>query len=450
MAGNIWIGPRRFCSRERSDLHPGSQLNKQLTGEKKEVPMYSVLLQFFRFNTSPAARLLRTGFLLLAFVCFTPHRALAVTPAPDGGYPNNNTAEGDSALNSLTSGSNNTAIGFDALFSNTTGIENTATGASALANNTTAIENTAVGFGALFSTVNGAANTAVGAHALRLNTSGANNTGIGDVALFSNTTGIDNTAIGSAALNQNTSGMFNAANGSAALQSNTTGSNNTGMGFGALFNNTIGAGNSGSGFKALFQNKTGINNTANGRQALQNNTSGSFNVALGNLAGGKLTTGSNNIDIGNQGVAAEAKTIRIGEQGNQQSTFIAGISGVAVTGPAVHVNASGQLGIVPSSAQFKEAIKPMDKTSEAILALQPVTFRYKERLDPDKAPQFGLIAEQVEKVNPDLVVRGAIAELKTTVAQQQKQIEALTSIVQKVSAQIALSKSAPQAVANRK
>jgi hypothetical protein len=126
---------------------------------------------------------------------------------------------------------------------------------------------------------------------------------------------------------------------------------------------------------------------------------------VGNQAGVNLTTGNNNIDIGAPGAAGEANTIRIGKQGTQKQTFIAGISGVAVTGSTVVVNSSGKLGVAASSARFKQAIKPMDKASEALLALKPVTFRYKQEIDPDGIPQFGLIAEEVEKVNPNLVIR---------------------------------------------
>ena len=206
------------------------------------------------------------------------------------------------------------------------------------------------------------------------------------------------------------------------------------------------------------------------------------NIALGSNAGANLTTGSNNIDIGNRGVAGDAAKIRIGKVGTQTATFIAGIHGVTMaSGVGVVVSSTGQLGTVTSSARFKEAIKPMDQASEALLKLEPVTFRYKEELDPDHIPQFGLVAEQIEKVNPDLVVRDAngkvntvryeavnamllneflkehrnvaeqqstIAELKTTVAQQQKQIEALTVSVQKVSDQLELNKAAPQLVEN--
>ena len=205
------------------------------------------------------------------------------------------------------------------------------------------------------------------------------------------------------------------------------------------------------------------------------NTTGSNNIALGNNAGTNLTTSSNNIDIGTAGVAGDAGKIRIGTNGTHTSTFIAGIRGATVaSGVAVVVGSNGQVGTVTSSARFKEAIKPMDKTSEAILALQPVTFRYKQEIDPDSIPQFGLVAEQVEKVNPDLVVRDddgkvmsvryeavnamllneflreyrKVEEQGAMIAQQQKQIEALTATVQKVSDEVALSKPAPQLVAN--
>jgi O-acetylhomoserine/O-acetylserine sulfhydrylase-like pyridoxal-dependent enzyme len=135
---------------------------------------------------------------------------------------------------------------------------------------------------------------------------------------------------------------------------------------------------------------------------------------LGYTAGSNLTTGSNNIDIGNSGVAAEANTIRIGIAGTQTTTFIAGISGATASGgAAVFVNASGQLGTATSSRRFKQEIKPMDQASEAILALRPVTFRYKQEIDPKGIPQFGLVAEEVEQVNPDLVVRDAEGKVYT-------------------------------------
>jgi hypothetical protein len=201
----------------------------------------------------------------------------------------------------------------------------------------------------------------------------------------------------------------NTANGFQALVSNTTGFNNTAVGVRALTSATTANGNTATGVDALRSDNTGESNTADGQNALFNNTTGSSNIALGFRAGFNLTTGNNNIDIGNLGVAGESSTIRVGLF--QTSTFIAGISGVAVTGRPVVVNANGRLGVTASSARFKQAIKPMDKVSEAILALKPVTFRYKKEIDADGTPEFGLVAEDVEKVNPDLVVRDADGKL---------------------------------------
>ena len=263
---------------------------------------------------------------------------------------------------------------------------------------------------------------------------------------------------------------------------NQTGNNNTADGVNALFSNTTGNNNTASGFSALVTNTSGHDNTAEGFQALANNKTGSNNIALGSNAGANLITGSNDIDIGAPAVAAEANTIRIGKSGTQNKTFIAGISGKIVAGGVgVIIGSSGQLGTVLSSARFKEAIKPMDKASEAILALKPVTFRYKAELDPDRIPQFGLVAEDVEKIDPDLVVRGedgkvmtvryeavnmmllneflkahckveeqeaAIAHLKASMAQQQVQIEALNTTVQKVSNGNKIEKSASEALAS--
>jgi hypothetical protein len=271
------------------------------------------------------------------------------------------------------------------------------------------------------------------------------------------------------------------ATGFKALFSNTTGDNNTANGLQALIGNTTGTQNTANGEEALFSNTTGSNNTANGVRSLQNST-GNSNIALGAAAGLNLTTGNNNIDIGNQGVAAESNTIRIGNVGTQTATFIAGISGAtAASGVAVFVNANCQLGTLTSSERFKEAIKPMDKASEAILALKPVTFRYKHELDPEGIPQFGLVAEQVEKVNPDLVARDdqgkintvryeavnamllneflkqhrKVNELEAAIARQQEEIKALTasvkvqaSQIRKVSARLEVSKATPQRVVN--
>jgi len=306
----------------------------------------------------------------------------------------------------------NTAFGFEALFSNRTGESNTAIGYQALFSNTTGDGNTATGFAALFSNTIGEGNTALGYAAL-FTGSGDNNTAIGLGALQSNN-GNANTATGVHALFSNTTGEANTATGSNALLNNTNGIKNTANGFNALLSNTLGQGNTAIGFNALKSNTTAFNNTADGQGALSNNTTGGLNIAVGFQAGLNLTTGSNNIDIGNAGVAGEANTVRIGKSGTQTKTFIAGIRGVTLgSGIGVIVGSNDQLGTVTSSARFKEAIKPMDTASEAILALQPVTFRYKHELDPDGIPQFGLVAEQVEKVNPDLVARDAGGRVNT-------------------------------------
>jgi hypothetical protein len=331
--------------------------------------------------------------------------------------------------------------------------------------------NTFLGADALLSTT-GFNNTAVGYFALNQNTTGNHNTATGDSALLGNTIGNANTATGFEALFSNTAGYANTATGSGALQANTTGIANTATGNGALLNNTTANSNTAIGAGALLSNTTGQDNTAIGSNALLINT-GSDNIALGFEAGGNLTTGSFNIDIGNPGIGRESGTIRLGRRQTHRATFIAGISGATVpTGVAVIVDADGHLGTTTSSARFKDAIKPMDKASEAILALKPVTFRYKPELAPDGIPQFGLVAEEVEKVNPDLVARdeqgkpytvryeavnamllneflkehGKVEKLEATVAQQQKQIAALTATVQKVSAQVEMSRHALQTV----
>ena len=412
------------------------------------------------------------GLTLVCVVLSQAPKAFAVTPPPDGGYNGGNTAEGDNALFSLTGGGQNTAIGFDALFKTTNGLGNTAVGYDAMLDNTTGQENTAIGLFALESNTIGNANTATGTFALNNNTTGVDNTATGTSALQNNKTGNDNTATGFQALLSNTSGPDNTAMGFDALRFNTAGADNTASGFQALDSNTTGAENTAGGFQALVNNTTGNNNTALGSGALANETTGASNVALGFNAGVNLTIGSNNIDIGANvlGKAGEANTIRIGKQGTQKSTFIAGIFGTAMSGSTVVVNSMGKLGVAASSARFKEQIKPMDRTSEAILGLKPVTFRYKEEVDPDATPQFGLVAEEVEKVMPDLVVHDeegkpftvrydavnamllneflkehhTVAELKdlgqkqqAMIAQQQKQIEALTAGLQKVGAAVA-------------
>jgi hypothetical protein len=267
----------------------------------------------------------------------------------------------------------------------------------------------------------------------------------------------------------------NTAQGTQALFSNTTGNANTATGVGALYKNTTGTGNTATGMAALGSNTTGFSNTAIGARTLLSAT-GNYNVALGDSAGESLTTGDNNIDIGYNvfGVKGESNTIRIGNP-DIMATYITGISGQTVVGgTAVFVDSSGKLGTMSASTRFSDEIKPMDKASEAILTLKPVTFRYKQDIDPKSVRQFGLIAEEVEKVNPDLVSRdekgkiysvrydavnamllneflkehGKVEKLETTVACQQKQIETLTAGLQKVSAKLEASKPASQVVNN--
>jgi len=319
--------------------------------------------------------------LVLACFALSP-TARAVDPPPDGGYPNANTAEGEDALFSLTSGSDNTAVGFNALFSNTTGFGNTAIGFEALLSNTTGTYNTATGWQALHSNTTGGSNTAYGVNALANNTTGTSNTAYGGTALANNTTGIANNANGGGALFNNTTGSFNSANGVNALFNNTTGNFNTANGYQALINNTIGSFNTAIGFNALGRCKRGDNNIAIGRDAGR-----AFN-----------SIENHNIDIGNVGVTGESDTIRIGTSGSQTNAYIAGISGVTVAGGiGVIVDSSGHLGTTTSSARFKDQIKPMDRASEAILALKPVTFHYKQELDPEGIPQFGLVARKLKK-----------------------------------------------------
>ena len=391
-------------------------------------------------STKPNDRsLLRHGCLLLslsfgfAWLALAP-AARAISPAPDGGYPNFTTAEGDNALFSLTTGSANTAVGFFSLFSNTTGSFNTAVGAGALDLNTA--DN----------------NTATGAAALLLNTTGTDNTANGVDALVFNDTGVDNTATGAFALFSNTTGVNNTATGGEALLSNTTGGANTAIGS-----------------SALFTNIAGDFNTAVGANTLLSST-GSGNTALGASAGITVTTADNVICIGSVG-ANVSNSCFIGEiraRTTAQNNAI-----------PVLIDSDGQLGTTSSSRRFKKEIKPMDKASEAILALKPVTFHYKS--DNTNRPEFGLIAEEVAEVNPTLVVRDENGEiytvryeavnamllneflkehrkvqrLETNDAEQQKEIKALVVTVkeqaaqiQKVSALIAGSKPVPQMVNN--
>ena len=377
--------------------------------------------------------------VVFAFGCFTLlPGAQAVSPPPDGGYPGGNTAEGQNALLGLTTGTYNTAVGFLSLLSNTEGNFNTAIGA-----------------GALLANVGNPGNS-----------EGIENTATGAGALLSNTTGGDNTADGAFALSRNTTGSLNTAFGALALRSLT----------GNSFRNTA------IGSFALSANIAGGGNTAVGDNALTNST-GSNNTAIGETAGLNLTTGDNDIDIGYNvlGVAGESNTIRIGDT-DITDTFIRGISGTTIaSGDAVLVASNGHLGTSTSSRRFKQDIKPMDNASEAIFSLKPVTFHYKKEIDPAGSSQFGLVAEDVERVNPDLVTRDEngkvnsvrydkvnamllnefLKEHKAFVVGQHK-VETLEAAVatlvatlkeqaaqiQKVSAQLQLKKPTPQTVSN--
>jgi len=305
-----------------------------------------------------------------------------------------NTALGREALANVTSGYGNTASGFRALYYNTTGSNNTASGGYALSLNTTGGSNTAQGEGALFSNTSGSANTANGFRALRSNTTGAGNTATGSGVLYSNTTGFSNTA-----------------SGTQALRMNTTGHNNTACGYGALNSNTTGLYNTASGSGTLFFNTTGSDNTANGFQALRSNTTGARNIALGKYAGSNLTTGNDNIAIGNSGVAGEGATIRVGTAGTQTRAFVAGVRGVTTANAnaiPVLVDSAGQLGTVSSSRRFKKDIADMGVATERLLELRPVVFRYKQEQELPSGGEvpleYGLIAEEVAEIFPDLVV----------------------------------------------
>jgi hypothetical protein len=422
----------------------------------------------------------------------------AVSPPPDGGYPGGNTAEGQNALFSLTTGGFNTAVGLFSLRSNTTNSLNTAIGAGALLANT-ADNNTATGAGALLSNTTGSVNTAYGAFALFHNTTGGGhtavgynalaatnasdsfegNTAVGSSALTSDTDGNANTAIGFAALLFNTSGGSDTAIGNLALAGNTTGNLNTAIGAGALSannadknsatgagalqSNTTGFQNTAIGFQALLNNTTGTGNAAMGAGALQMNTTGNANTGLGAGAGSLVTTASNVICIGIEGANVP------------NSCFINNIHGTTTQkndAIPVLIDGNDQLGTASSSRRFKTDIKPMDKASESVLALEPVSFRYK--LHKDTTPQFGLIAEDVAAVNPNLVIYDSdgkpytvrydavnamllneflkehkiVQEQGATITELKKQIQALTAGLQKVSAQLELNKSVPETVVN--
>ncbi len=294
-----------------------------------------------------------------------------------------NTAFGDSTLQDTTSGYGNTAIGGHAMFLNTTGNNNTASGVNALYSN------------------NGGSNTADGASALSANTNGGNNTAIGASALQDNTIGGDNTAVGAYALSSNTG-------------ANSDGGDNTAIGAYAL-NSNIGNSNTAIGRDTLFENTGGNYNTAIGKYALYNAVTGDNNIALGYNAGSDLTySDSNNIDIGSAGVAADSGTIRIGIPGQQSAAYIQGVYSKIIPSKGsdeVYISNTGQLGTKKSSARYKRDIHDMGNASAKLLKLRAVSFRYKE--DPTGTIQYGLVAEEVERVYPELVSYGADGKVES-------------------------------------
>ena len=410
--------------------------------------------------------------------------AQAVVPAPDGGYAGFNTAEGQNALLGLTTGTYNTAVGWFSLRSETTGqfntalgagallanvgdlssgkgVENTATGAGALLSNTTGSNNTANGAFALFSNMDGAYNTAVGSDALLSNTTGTFNTAIGDATLVANA-GSDNTGVGYAALNFNGDGIENTASGSEALEGNTSGNFNTAEGFQALQGNTTGATNTAVGVSALQLTHAGSSNTAVGYGAGAHINGGSNNIALGFNAGSNVTTASDTICIGITGVNV-TDGCYIGH------VFEEPLDPDNLT---MAIDVHGKVGTLPSSRRFKDDIKPMDKASEAILALKPVTFHYKN--DNQHRPQFGLIAEEVAEVDANLVARdkqgkpfsvrydkvnamllneflkehNEVQELEKGMAAMRAQLKDQAAQIQKVSTEIQMNKPATKVVLN--
>ena len=414
--------------------------------------------------------------------------ASGVTPPPDGGYPNFTTAEGLNALKNLTTGAGNTGVGWYSLFSDTAASFNTGVGAGTLALNT-ADNNTAVGAAALLLNTTGFNNTGIGSTALLHNNSD-NNTGVGAGALTSNSTGNVNTAIGVGALGSNIDGSGNTATGVLALSANqhspsntaygfialqnNLASNNTAMGAGALHLSVAGGNNTAIGFNALGSEVTGISNVAVGSGALANAIHG-FNIAVGADAGINVTTALGVIAIGSSGANVGG------------SCFIGNIRGVTTNNAnaiPVVIDSFGQLGTMSSSQRFKKDIKLMEGTSGSVLNLKPVTFHYKN--DKSNIPQFGLIAEEVAKIDPDLMAHDKdgeiytvrydavntmllneflkehkkveaqgreIVEQKATISELRKEMATFNarlkeqdSKLQKVSAQMALEKPAPQTI----
>jgi len=313
-----------------------------------------------------------------------------------------NTAAGYYALSINGSGFQNTAIGTYALQSNTGGEDNTAAGALALSGNGMGHDNTAVGTEALLANSTGDDNTSVGSFSLASNTTGSDNTAVGQGSLFANSTGAGDSAIGYGALSSNSTGTNNTAAGTNSLDANTTGNNNTGLGASSLAASTTGGDNTAVGGAAMAHNVSGSNNVAVGNNALKNDSAGNDNIAVGFDAGDNLQ-GSNNIAIGNTGSATDSGVVRIGTPGTQTALYLAGVATTHVTGASVIVTASGQLGVLASSERYKTDIESLSSSTEKLSRLRPVSFHLTS--EPTGPVQYGLIAEEVDKVYPELVIR---------------------------------------------
>jgi trimeric autotransporter adhesin len=452
-----------------------------------------------------------------------------------------NTALGFKALQQDTSGAHNTAVGAQALLNNNIGSFNTAVGENAMVHNASGSMNMALGQGALAGNILGSFNTAMGFQALNANTVD-DNTAVGFRALAVNSTGDDNTAAGLTALESNTTGTNNTAFGGQALVSNIASDNNTAVGWNALQfsnadplgnpstavgsfalqHNTVGEQNNALGFKALQTNTDGEANNAFGHFALNANlhgdgnnafgdialsqSTGAENTAVGDEAGLNVTGGSGNTFLGSsagEGVSSANNVICIGRNvvgANTSNRAFIGNIGTFAQAPSASVEfvtvqlATGRLGHDSSSRRYKEDIKPMDKASEVLYQLKPVTYRYKKDLEnPNPNLDYGLVAEDVAEIDPELAVRDGKGQIESvrykaiynmmlneflkehqtvkalkstvekqeaiiaqqqqdfqaTVAAQQKQIEALSAGLQKVSEQVEVNKLAPQTVANK-
>jgi hypothetical protein len=332
-----------------------------------------------------------------------------------------NAAFGSGALNLSEGGNDNAAFGMDALYYNLSGTANTATGSHALYKNTSSY-NTAVGFTALSANSGGTMNSAFGLAALGNGAEGSYNTALGTEALLENNGGNYNTAVGLMALIDNSSGSFNTASGSYALVTNVNGNSNTGVGY-----------------SALYSNNGGSVNVAVGQNALYSDVSGGNNIAIGAMSGYDIT-GSNNIDIGSMGASGDNGIVRIGTAGTQTKVFIAGVESNKVTGNAVYVTASGALGVLASSERYKNAIETMGSDTEKLMRLRPVSFHLKT--DPNGAVQYGLIAEEVDKIYPELVIRDEAGQIQgvrydelapmllNVVQKQQKQMSAQDAAIE--------------------